>query len=270
MRASLLPASRPGPAKEVMPSDIQPEARADSGSRSDGLDAAVSPDGPPVGDAPPSSSFNAAAHLEALLIGNTETLALILDSLDYASFRHLRQVSTSLRQGLSVDAVRELVLERFLGGMGYRSSSNTNITALSLADLDALQSSLELSLSEYAIYAAEHKRAALPMAVQRRVRATTRAYSRLVVRLREQAESTSCLLLLSRSRWASLGTQATLYNQGRAATLRVWVPCASTWMTDDELVECEREIHRAGCWTALQRGDLVRNVAQSDIANEGA
>lgn len=269
-RDSLLPASRTSPGNEVVPSDLQPETYRDPVCRSNALDANVDSDAQPVVDVPPSSSFDATPHLEALLIGNTETLATILDSLDYASFRHLRQVSTTLRQGLSTDAVRELVLERFMGRMGYRSSSNTNLTALSLADLDALQSSLELSLSDFAIYAAEHKRAPLPMAVQRRVKASTRAHSRLVVRLREQATGTSALLPLSRPRWASLGTHVALHRQGRAATLRVWVTCASTWMTDDELVECEREIHRAGCWTALQRGDLVRNVAQSDIANEGA
>ena len=49
--------------------------------------------------------------------------------------------------------------------------------------------------------------------------------------------------------------------------LRVWVPTkkSSSWMDDDEVVECEKEVWRSGVWARVRRGDLVHNTAIGDF-----
>lgn len=111
----------------------------------------------------------------------------------------------------------------------------------------------------------------LKPAVARLARASTRAYNRVVLRLRSQSEvprETARPPFYFRS--IPKAAEA-VYKPGRAPMLRVWVPTVggASWMGDEEVVDCEREIWRAGVWNQLRRGDLVRNVALGDFANEG-
>lgn len=185
-------------------------------------------------------------------------LGRIFEHLDHRSFKPILAVSRNLRDRLSSGPAQEVVLERYLRDFGYRSQTlDSDSMPLTLNDLDIFHASMEYSLSEYAILASEHKRSALPTRTVRLLRASTRVHNKLVARLRSQPNVQPSSAMKQ------------LFKPGRAAVLRVWIPCRSQWMADDELVECERELHRAGVWQLMRRGDLVRNVAVSDLANEG-
>ena len=211
-------------------------------------------------------------RFEEALVEHQQILINILDYLDFPTFRSICLLSRALRFALSRPSSIELACERFIGSFGYRTLPPAKAQkaglSFTLRDLDAFYASTEYSLMDYAVVAADHKRSPLSLPVQRKVRAATRAHSKLVLRLRVQ--STISGLQLSVPRWANAGLQGSdLYKRGRAPVLRVWVPTAGTWMTNEELEECEREIHRADLWGSLKKGDLLRNVAVSDIANEG-
>lgn len=212
-------------------------------------------------------------RFEEALIEHQQVLIGILDDIDYSTFRALSQTSSRLRVALSQSPLLDLMLERWLASFGYRPLASAKARKaglqVSLLDLRAFYASTEYSLSEYVMLAMDHKRASLPMSTQRRLRAATRAHSKLVLRLRAQMQLPQTDLTVPY--WALAGLQGggDLFKPGRAVVLRIWVPAAGTWMTDAELVECEREIRRAGLWEHLQCGDLIRNVAISDIANEG-
>lgn len=208
---------------------------------------------------------------EALLLHPPNILSCLLDHLTYQSFRPLMQVSSSLWDASHREPsdFAELVRERYLASYGYRSVPETVVMPIqfTLRDLDAFQAGLEFSMSEYAILAREHRQSAQDMRTVRLIRASTRAYNRLVMRLQCQPPG----LPLSKPHWAlyTRRNQPVIYRPEKCVILRVWVPCESQWMSDSELVECEREVHRSQTWKLLSKGDLIRNVALSDIRNEG-
>lgn len=162
-------------------------------------------------------------------------LATLLDFLDYDTFRSLYCVSNKVRSTVKEGNAKRIVLERYLGAIGYREHRDSALD-ISLQDLHACQASKYYSLSEYALLAAEHKRRPLELTTLRMLRASSRAYSKLVARLRLQPPD----LPISRATWATPSGQASMYKIGRAASFRVWIPCESQWMTDAELMECER------------------------------
>lgn len=143
--------------------------------------------------------------------------------------------------------------------------------ALTLQDLHGFQAGVKIDVMVYAKMARDHAHHQLPADLARMARASTRAYNRVVLRLRAQSElgrDSSQPAFLFRSL-----PKATVpvYKAARAPMLRVWVPTAKgqSWMGDEEVVECEREVWRAGLWSLLSRGDLVHNVAVGDFANDG-
>lgn len=162
-------------------------------------------------------------------------LAEVLEYLDYDSFMPLLSLCSEVRAALNQEEAREVILQRYLGAVGYRSYPDA-ILQIGLRDLAAFQSGSAYSLSEYTLLAMEHKRQCLALPIQRILRASTRAHNRLVIRLRTQPEG----LAMFRPTWARAGIRSTPFKQGRAASLRVWIPCAEHHMSDSELVECER------------------------------
>lgn len=179
-------------------------------------------------------------------------LSNMLDHLDYESMAILTQVSSAIRTTMSRGEAKEMILERYLGPeTGYRSmpdpSSSSSqapsdglvskVLQLSFRDLSGWRAGRHYSLSELAILAAEHKSRGIPLDVQRMIRASTRAHNRLVIRLRQQPSERQHDL---KPQWREAEPYTQLYKPGRAATLRVWIPSHSQWMTDHELLECER------------------------------
>ena len=137
----------------------------------------------------------------------------------------------------------------------------------------------------------------------------TRAYSRIIVRLRAQAEAVAAhggivskfpnspvtrsrtyirgLISANSSRApspSSNGRQSSrppngqrgrsvfaspIYQPRRAPLLRVFVPSSEVWLSDASVVECESELKRAGILHMLRPGDTVWDVAVGDEGNTG-
>ncbi|GJN87179.1 hypothetical protein Rhopal_000124-T1 [Rhodotorula paludigena] len=214
-------------------------------------------------------------------------LARLLRDLSYRDVVSLRLVSRTVRHSIDTTG-RELVLERFLGSQGYRPfalpaqsrretylPSNEGEITLDLRDLAAFRVAQTVSFDEYAHLArvytlspAHFSPASLKLA-----RATTRAWNRVVLRLRAQTGLPPSAF--APSAFPNLApTSHPVHKTGRAASLRVWVPtrAGDSWMSDAEVVECEREVWRSGrgAWSQLRKGDVVHNVAVPTFGNVGA
>ena len=122
---------------------------------------------------------------------------------------------------------------------------------------------------------------------------STRAYSRVVLRLRAQAEAEAAEDMASgkTSRasaeapssshrpvsplvraqmpppsWRAI-FQSPLYRPGHAPLLRVFVPSPEgPWLSDDSVLTCEKELKRADVVHLLKPGDVVWDTAVSDEA----
>lgn len=136
----------------------------------------------------------------------------------------------------------------------------------------------------------------------------TRAYSRIIVRLRAQAEvimahggaisklpsgvatgsrtqirgavSTSSSRAPSPSSYERHSSRpptgrgrmvfaSPIYQPKRAPLLRVFVPSPEEWLSDGSVVECESELNRAGISHMLRPGDTVWDIAVGDEGNAG-
>jgi len=137
----------------------------------------------------------------------------------------------------------------------------------------------------------------------------TRAYSRIVVRLRAQAEavivhggtitkfptgpmmgsrtnirgmtSTNSSRAPSPSSYerqpsrppngqkGRISFASPIYQPKRAPLLRVFVPSQEEWLSDGSVVECESELKRAGILHMLRPGDTVWDIAVGDEGNAG-
>lgn len=216
---------------------------------------------------------------EAILSHPKTILASILDNLSYRSFKRLTLASPKLYRATSPINDKEnydfteVVRQRYLACYGYRSLSPHIRSPISftLKDLHYFNIGMEYSLSEYAIFATEHKRLPLDPSTTKLFRESTRSFNKLVFRLQIHSQIPKIVTSLIKPYWKEYTKidQGTVFKPGRCAMLRVWVPCESIWMKDEEIIEVEREIHRSGVWNLMKRGDLVRNIALGDIANEG-
>lgn len=63
--------------------------------------------------------------------------------------------------------------------------------------------------------------------------------------------------------------ESSLYKPGHAPLLRVFVPSSETWLSDEGLLDCEKELKRAGVISLLRVGDVVWDAAVGDEANVG-
>ncbi|BGP14384.1 hypothetical protein JCM10213v2_002331 [Rhodosporidiobolus nylandii] len=223
----------------------------------------------------------------AFSVCSTAILHPLLQHISFNDLISLRQVSQTVRRAIDVDG-KEVVLERFLGSQGYRSfataTKKTGVKAryipppdtiqLDLRDLLAFRAGLSLTPDDYARLARSYTAAPphfSPTSLKL-ARATTRAWNRVVLRLRSQALVPAQAFNLPAFPDLAPASQP-VHKTGRAASLRVWVPIGSTaagesWMTDQEVVECEREVWRStGAWAQLRKGDVVTNVAAEEFGN---
>ncbi|GAA6031849.1 hypothetical protein JCM8097_002019 [Rhodosporidiobolus ruineniae] len=239
----------------------------------------------------------------AFAVYTAPILRAVLPYIGFADLVVLRQVSKTLRRALDVEG-KELILERFLGGQGYRSlisSSHlsnsspvvnaktrfvppSDMIQLDLRDLLAFRAALPLHLDTYASLAALYTSSPSTFSATnlKLARATTRAWNRVVLRLRAQSTLPSKAFAPPAFPDLAAAPQP-VHKTGRAASLRVWVPTAAAsaqyggigggadgWMTDQEVVEAEREVWRStGCWAQLRKGDVVTNVAIPAFGNVG-
>ncbi|KAK9894775.1 hypothetical protein P389DRAFT_101227 [Cystobasidium minutum MCA 4210] len=228
---------------------------------------------------------------EALLSHPRTILASILDHLSYRSFKRLTRSSARLYRATlpanDASDFAEAVRQRYLASYGYRTLPSYIKPPIHfrLKDLQAFSNGNEFTLAEFSIFANEHKRRPLELTTTRTFRESTRAFNKLAIRLRFQYQLSpspassptpsvarvDLTLPLIKPYWKDYVKydQTQVYKPGRCAMLSVWVPCENNWMTDNEVMEVEREVHRSGVWKALTKGDLVRNIALGDIANEG-
>ena len=132
--------------------------------------------------------------------------------------------------------------------------------------------------------------------IVRLLASSTRAYSRIVLRLRAQAEAEAAVEYASgkSSQASAEGSsssqrpvsplrraqmpprswkaifQSPLYRPGHAPLLRVFVPSPDgPWLNDDSVLACEKELKRAGVIHLLKAGDVVWDTAVSDEACYG-
>lgn len=126
--------------------------------------------------------------------------------------------------------------------------------------------------------------------IVRLLASSTRAYSKVILRLRLQAEMEATLdqqeAQSIRSRSASPLVRAQnpprnggawkktfhspLYRIGHAPLLRVFVPSPEgPWLSDASVLACEKELKRAGIVQLLKVGDVVWDTAVSDEAGFG-
>lgn len=188
-----------------------------------------------------------------------------------------------------------------------------------LQDLSEYMRGVSLPTHEYARIADSYLQArASAVSKEERVRHTeqaramsfaTRAYSRIIVRLRAQAEAVMAYggvisklpsgpaigsrthirrgLSTSSSRAPSPSSYerqpsrppngqrgrmvfaSPIYQPKRAPLLRVFVPSPEDWLSDASVVECESELNRAGISHMLRPGDTVWDIAVGDEGNAG-
>lgn len=256
-------------------------------------------------------------------------LASLLYHLRYDDFRSLRSVSRIMKRCVEGEA-KELVLQRYLGPVGYRtqsfvnppllpnnqsrqsspatngssqtrgslqsgssqrsSSNKKDLSAgrglidgepemrgrpeeiiLDLKDLDGFRSGMAYTTREFVNWGKLHsKNTSLPREIFRMAKASTRAWNRVVLRIRAQSDiRPGDIVIRLPYAFSKLRDSVQIHKMGRAAMLKVWVPCKASWMNDEEVVECEREIWRTGVWQYLMKGDVVHNVAVGEFGNEG-
>lgn len=245
-----------------------------------------------------------------------DVLVRLVSHLNYPDIKALRQTSRSIRFALGQLGGREIVLARFLAPVGYEAWKPAKLSAdpkapiiendpmpLTFSDCEDFLLSFDL-LPEYRLVGAEFARAAHKMDPRypRLARATTRAYNRVLTRLRMQPDfrvPTSAMRQDSLPVSPLVQQGATLpgeervnvssvedarsaiahssapivspWKPARAGFFRAWVPSREVggWLSDIELARCERELFIAGVWPHLKKGDVVWDCAIGDERNEG-
>ncbi|KAM0788486.1 hypothetical protein ACM66B_001619 [Microbotryomycetes sp. NB124-2] len=146
---------------------------------------------------------------------------------------------------------------------------------LNLRDLDVFLMGHATPVEHYAMFARDYAHDRLHPSTLRLARASTRAWNRIVARIRAQQ------LMHPATLWPPMysglipvpSPDMQIFKHGRAPVFRVWVPTGqghgAEWMTTEELIECEREVWRSGVWNELRKGDVVANVAISRLGNLG-
>ncbi|KIK70592.1 hypothetical protein GYMLUDRAFT_282397 [Collybiopsis luxurians FD-317 M1] len=278
-----------------------------------------------ISSIPPRTDRPAEPFPLALFLSNPSLLSLLLSFLAYWDWCNLFGVSKKIRvmfEGMngngSNELLKEEVLERFLRTVGYTRwvwRENEPVT-LSLMDLHDYMRGVSLPTFEYARVAEImlQQRSVIPslrdptIADKARLMiSATRAYNRVLLRLRAQAERDPPAAISSSnpspanvSRTSSrapspsgssshihgrtvaygsghevaptsaIGFRSPLFRTGRAPLLRVFVPSPEgDWLSDASVLECEAELKRAGILGAVRMGDVVWDMAVGDEGNVG-
>lgn len=231
----------------------------------------------------------------------TTIFVSLLRSLRLSDIKALRKTSLSIKRLVECDG-KELVLQRYLGHYGYRSyapvvfrgrnlgqhmTETRSSTISNSSPVDETSSSAQpvdtlLSLCIDDIFDLYHSFTTNEFAQSHQsqrplhddsitmLRDSTRAWNKVALRLREQEAWAQNRLLVEGKYYGRADLKDTVYREGRAVMLKVWVPCiTSRWMKDEDIIECERELSAAGIWEHVRRGDIIWNTAIPEFANEG-
>ncbi|KAG6864248.1 hypothetical protein C0991_011090 [Blastosporella zonata] len=249
-------------------------------------------------------------------LGDAKLLAMLLGFFSFYDWCMILSLSRDIRFMIVQDPMlRETVLERFLKTVGYTrwAWNELDPLSLSLQDLNDYMRGVSTPTHEYARIAAlynhslyvhpSHRDQSLYDTV-RQLAASTRAYTRVVLRLRAQGEKE---VAIARARGPMRGGsrppsrassptfshsnhshasvhnsqpqparpsavtfQSPLFRLKRAPLLRAFVPSPDgDWLSDKSVLECEAECRRAGVMGLLRLGDVVWDVAVGDEGNVG-
>lgn len=245
--------------------------------------------------------------LHRFLTSDPKLLSAFLEYQSFFDWCGLSRVSKATMSTIARHRpLREVVLERYLRTVGYRrwAWGDADPLSLSLRDLNDYMRGVTFPTYEYARYAdAFNQQQRLP-AGERDIglaetvcalRGATRAYNRVVLRLRAQGErqvkeplpasrppSPSVMSHghstvsghASSSRGSpvrgSTGFRSPLFTLRRAPLLRVFVPSPEgDWLSDASILECEAELRRAGVMQHMRLGDVAWDIAVGDEGNAG-
>ncbi|KAG8911175.1 hypothetical protein FRC02_006748 [Tulasnella sp. 418] len=242
------------------------------------------------------------------LLLHPSVLSALLKHLSFREFLPLLSCNKALKKSIQDQKeIKELVLERYLGvTVGYerwsvgRMGRRQEPIRLSLRDLNSYMRGESISLQnmrsigqEYvsalaskAQPSSRHAKAAVPSNLKDAVRliaSSCRAYTRIVARLRAQAEAIAAYGMSPFSLSSDTtdpGTErisgrcekapTSLYTAGCAALLKVFVPSPEGWwLSDATVVDCRKQLERADVLGLLQVGDIVWDVAAGERRNDG-
>ncbi|KAG6910350.1 hypothetical protein DXG01_011419 [Tephrocybe rancida] len=249
-------------------------------------------------------------------LGDAKLLGILLGFFSFYDWCMILSLSRDIRfMIVQSPMLRETVLERFLKTVGYArwGWNEPDPLSLSLQDLNDYMRGVSTPTHEYARIAAlynhslyvhpSHRDLSLYDTV-RHLAASTRAYTRVVLRLRAQGEKEITIARFrgglrggsrpasrapsptfshsnhshgsvqnsqpQNARPAAVTFQSPLFRLKRAPLLRVFVPSPDgDWLSDKSVLECEAECRRAGVRDLMRFGDVVWDVAVGDEGNVG-
>ncbi|CAE6383219.1 unnamed protein product [Rhizoctonia solani] len=226
----------------------------------------------PPGSPPPPKIYPLETHLNM-----PSLISALLPHISFRDWNALNALNAGLRRQLEdTRALREEVLEYWLRGVGYarwRAHKREPI-ALTLRDLNAYMRGVSIAVYRYSAIAEsflavraqqEQTKERVPGAASkgnlvRALASSCRAYTKVILRLREQAE---CM-------HPDGDFRSPLFKPGGAPLLRVFVPSKEgAWLSDASVLDCEKELKRAGALSALRIGDVVWDAAVGDEGNAG-
>ncbi|KAF5334160.1 hypothetical protein D9758_014815 [Tetrapyrgos nigripes] len=189
------------------------------------------------------------------------------------------------------ELLKEEVLERFLGPVGYSQWTwrEPEPISLTLRDLHDYMRCILVPIHEYTRIAESYlKQQKMPQAkrdsdvLQSAVllRDATRAYNRVLLRIRAQAEKDPDLFMSNSTLRLSCATQSPdppiqapnppLFRLRHAPLLRVFIPSpGGDWLSDSSVQQCEAELKYAEVTKLLRMGDVVWDIAVGDNGNFG-
>ncbi|KAB5589610.1 Mucin 2, oligomeric mucus/gel-forming [Ceratobasidium theobromae] len=204
-------------------------------------------------------------------------LSALLPHLSFRDWNALNSLNAGLRRQLEeTRPLREEVLEYWLRGVGYLrwKALKREPLLLSLRDLNAYMRGVSIALYRYSAIAEsflavraqqEQTKERVPGAASkgnlvRALASSCRAYTKVILRLREQAE---CM-------HPDGDFRSPLFKVGHAPLLRTFVPSKEgAWLSDVSVLDCEKELKRAGALGALRIGDVIWDAAVGDEGNVG-
>ncbi|QRW20854.1 F-box-like protein [Rhizoctonia solani] len=218
----------------------------------------------PPGSPPPPKIYPLETHLNM-----PSLIAALLPHLSFRDWNALNALNAGIRRQLEdTRALREEVLEYWLRGVGYArwKSHKREPVGLTLRDLNAYMRGVSIAVYRYSAIAEsflavraqqEQTKERVPGAASkgnlvRALASSCRAYTKVILRLREQAE---CM-------HPDGDFRSPLFKSGGAPLLRVFVPSKEgAWLSDASVLDCEKELKRAGALGVLRIGDVIWDAA---------
>ncbi|KAF8754700.1 hypothetical protein RHS01_05955 [Rhizoctonia solani] len=257
-----------------LPSELPPmtPALTDEAPAGDEMNQAEPDTTTPPGSPPPPKIYPLETHLNM-----PSLIAALLPHLSFRDWNALNALNAGIRRQLEdTRALREEVLEYWLRGVGYArwKSHKREPIGLTLRDLNAYMRGVSIAVYRYSAIAEsflavraqqEQTKERVPGAASkgnlvRALASSCRAYTKVILRLREQAE---CM-------HPDGDFRSPLFKSGGAPLLRVFVPSKEgAWLSDASVLDCEKELKRAGALGVLRIGDVIWDAAVGDEGNAG-